>query len=152
MRYFYNPRKKATAHIWMGTDTACRMWSTGGIKNKQMKVLDDRDGRRICQNCESRIDAKMHSISVKSNAQIAKEILEYQISKEIIKENGIIYLTAKYEDKDIVKLLGAKYNPTLKKWYISKDMDALPFKKWIPSYEENIIQRPDGSVHHFASH
>ncbi len=28
------PGKKWIAHVWLGTDTACRMWSTGGIKNK----------------------------------------------------------------------------------------------------------------------
>lgn len=35
MEYLFRPRsEKGAAHIWTGNDTACRMWSTGGIKNK----------------------------------------------------------------------------------------------------------------------
>lgn len=36
MEYLFRPRtkKKSAAHIWTGGDTACRMWSTGGIKDK----------------------------------------------------------------------------------------------------------------------
>lgn len=51
--------EKSVAHIWYEDklDTACRMWSTGGMrwapkkKKREFKVSDDRRGRSICQLC-----------------------------------------------------------------------------------------------------
>lgn len=57
--YFYrvgnkNPQKVA-AHIWLGNDTACRMWSTGGLSpNKTWEKSENTGGRRVCQMCAVR--------------------------------------------------------------------------------------------------
>lgn len=41
-----------TAHIWTGSDTACRQYSTGGIKHPhRYTVTDTPDGRQVCKNC-----------------------------------------------------------------------------------------------------
>lgn len=43
---------KVAAHIWLGDDTACRMWSTGGMdKARQWKKSESPEGRRICMMC-----------------------------------------------------------------------------------------------------
>lgn len=50
MKYYYFKKPSSAAHIWLVDDTACRMYSTGGIR-KTGKVYDHPAGRRICQMC-----------------------------------------------------------------------------------------------------
>lgn len=46
--------KPAVAHIWSGDDTACRMWSTGGIGRKRpYEVVEDRGEHEVCQMCKN---------------------------------------------------------------------------------------------------
>lgn len=43
---------KARAHVWLGNDTVCRMWSTGGLGSpKNYAVLEERGNHDICSNC-----------------------------------------------------------------------------------------------------
>jgi len=55
-------RRPAVAHLWDGTDTACRMWSTGGIRaKKRYRVSGDPEGRPICTMCAApSLDTQMH--------------------------------------------------------------------------------------------
>lgn len=58
----YLHRKKVTdktrAHIWLGKDTACRMYSTGGIKRKwNYTVSKDVYNMPICENCKEKGNA-----------------------------------------------------------------------------------------------
>jgi hypothetical protein len=57
IRYFIGKRnKRKVAHLWVGTDTSCRMYTTGGIR--QVKNLDNhlsdslREGYTICFMCQ----------------------------------------------------------------------------------------------------
>lgn len=43
----------------------------------------------------------------------------------------VIYLTAGYQDKDRVKALGAKYDGTKKKWYVTEGTNLKPFTQWL---------------------
>lgn len=43
--------KKVKAHIWTGSDTACRMWSTGGLKQPRFEVVGERGDHEICHMC-----------------------------------------------------------------------------------------------------
>jgi hypothetical protein len=56
MKYYYFKKPNSAAHIWLVDDTACRMYSTGGIR-KTGRVYDHPSGRRICQLC-SKVDSK----------------------------------------------------------------------------------------------
>ena len=41
-----------SAHYWNGIDTACRMWSTGGLnQNKKWSVFPDAQGHPVCTMC-----------------------------------------------------------------------------------------------------
>ena len=56
--FFYNGESaRKLAHIWTGSDTACHMWSSGGIaRNKgQWQVFATADGKRICNQCQNNI-------------------------------------------------------------------------------------------------
>jgi hypothetical protein len=46
-----NEGKKSKAHIWIESDTACRMWSTEGIKKSRYSVTETRGDREICHMC-----------------------------------------------------------------------------------------------------
>ena len=56
MKYLIHPRKPSKkAHIWTGSDTYCRMYSTGGIsKNSKFEVYDTAMGRPVCALCDAK--------------------------------------------------------------------------------------------------
>lgn len=41
---------KGVVHIWDGEDTACRMYSTGGMRQHGLAYSEDTD-KEVCQNC-----------------------------------------------------------------------------------------------------
>lgn len=49
-----------------------------------------------------------------------------------------INLEVKYIDKDHVKKLGARWDPTIKKWYIENIENLKPFWPYIPKYYKQL--------------
>ena len=45
------------------------------------------------------------------------------------------YLNVPYKEKDIVKLLGAKYDGEKKKWYVPQGVDLKLFSNWLEKKE-----------------
>lgn len=43
---------KQAAHLWLGDDTVCRMWSTGGLSKKRYRICATDEGRRLCRMCK----------------------------------------------------------------------------------------------------
>jgi hypothetical protein len=53
-KYLVSIDHKKKAHVWVDDDSACRMWSTGGIQNRRdWTVVEMHAGRAICQTCKS---------------------------------------------------------------------------------------------------
>lgn len=50
-----------------------------------------------------------------------------------------LLLNVPYSQKDEVKSLGAKWNPTLKKWYADNKSDYHKFRKWFSNQNANMI-------------
>jgi len=44
--------------------------------------------------------------------------------------NSKIFLNVPFAQKDEAKALGAKWDPSKKKWYISSNLDILLFSQW----------------------
>jgi hypothetical protein len=42
----------------------------------------------------------------------------------------MIFLTVPYAEKDDARALGARWNPTRKRWYVPDGVDVAPFAKW----------------------
>ncbi len=42
------------------------------------------------------------------------------------------YLLVAYDEKDEAKALGAKWDPSIKRWYIPEEMEEVPFRRWLP--------------------
>lgn len=82
MKFLIRPRAngaKGIAHIWVPSgdhgrgDTACRMWSTGGIhSHTRYSVFDDRRGRDVCQNCRNLYERENGT----ANSDIALHVLD----------------------------------------------------------------------------
>lgn len=54
MQYLYNSKRpKTAAHIWTGEDTACRMFSTGGLKLGKKEIHQTFGDRRVCLMCQN---------------------------------------------------------------------------------------------------
>ncbi len=49
------------------------------------------------------------------------------------------YLNVPYSEKDAVKALGGRWDPTKKKWYVPANKDLLPFLKW---HSETTVDKP----------
>jgi len=43
----------------------------------------------------------------------------------------MVFLTVPYAEKDAAKALGARWNPTRKRWYVPDGVDNAPFAKWL---------------------
>ncbi len=43
----------------------------------------------------------------------------------------MVFLTVPYAEKDAAKALGARWNPTRRRWYVADGVDTGPFAKWI---------------------
>ena len=42
------------------------------------------------------------------------------------------YINCTYKDKDEAKLLGARWDPDVRKWHIPMGLDRSKFRKWTP--------------------
>jgi hypothetical protein len=54
MRFIIKRGQKYKAHIWLGHDTKCHMWSAGNMKKAEYFVCDDVADKDICSNCRSK--------------------------------------------------------------------------------------------------
>ena len=77
--------QKKAAHIWTGDDTACRMWSTGGLKqNRGYTLWPHTDGHEVCHMCANvagqplpKADPHSHCMSPASPPQAAQQGLSF---------------------------------------------------------------------------
>jgi hypothetical protein len=52
MSYLHKPLSTGSAyHLFDGTDTMCRMWSTGGFKKAKYRVTEEKPNKRLCHMC-----------------------------------------------------------------------------------------------------
>lgn len=66
------------------------------------------------------------------NEFASKTVKELSLFYENYSFDGeITYIEVPYEDKNIVKLLGARYDGKKKKWYIPQGVDTNIFSNWL---------------------
>lgn len=51
--YLVRKSKPRVAHIWKGADTACRLYSTGGMRKKKYTVAYSATTLPICTMCDN---------------------------------------------------------------------------------------------------
>jgi len=50
MKYLEKKKSKSVSHIWTGTDSVCRMYSTGGLLKEKYHVVD-KPKNKVCFMC-----------------------------------------------------------------------------------------------------
>ncbi len=70
MNYLIREDKLSVAHVWYGNDTACKMWSGGGLKSIKWSVAGENKDRRICKVCIKKQDKIVRKELVKFNASL----------------------------------------------------------------------------------
>jgi DNA helicase-2/ATP-dependent DNA helicase PcrA len=55
-----------------------------------------------------------------------------QLEDKVAQERPVrLYLTARYEDREEVRQLGAQFDTVRKQWYIDAALDTGPFQRWL---------------------
>lgn len=80
MEYLVRKKNKSRykKHVWIGNDTACRMWSTGGLVKKKYHVVDD--DHLPNENCSMCIDNLVYADEKKAKAK--KKRKERKVAKK----------------------------------------------------------------------
>ncbi len=68
--FLVSKKRKARAHYWDGSDTKCRMASTGGLSMHRYSVTDDPGARLLCHMCVV-MNGKALKVSPKEAIDIA---------------------------------------------------------------------------------
>jgi exodeoxyribonuclease VII large subunit len=56
------------------------------------------------------------------------------------------YLQTAYKDRERVKVLGARWDPARKQWYVPDGRDLAPFATWLPAGEHTAPSRPQSTA------
>ena len=51
MDYLVRKTRSGRAHVWLGTDTLCRMASTGGLNTRRYLITSDKAYVPVCTMC-----------------------------------------------------------------------------------------------------
>lgn len=62
-QYLLQKNNPKVAHLWKGYDTACRMYSTGGLACRKYEVKDSACGMKICTMCRNVASQKSYKIA-----------------------------------------------------------------------------------------
>jgi 5-methylcytosine-specific restriction endonuclease McrA len=62
-----------------------------------------------------------------------------EIENKHCKNKSVKRLLVPFEEKNIAKALGAKWNNEKKTWYLARDQHLHLFKKWLPTFEHPVL-------------
>ena len=51
-----------------------------------------------------------------------------------------IILDVPFKEKEEAKMLGARWDPEIKKWYVPANQSARPFARWISDDEKGLVK------------
>ena len=66
------------------------------------------------------------------------------LSMKVSCEN--IYLNTSFNEKDIVKSLGARWDMTRKQWYVLPDANLKLFEKWLPATQNVLVVKSQSTT------
>ena len=77
--YLLNPNKpKSVAHLWNGSDTFCRMYSTGGLRKKKQIVSESTLGKKVCTMCQNVGNRSFHMPSA-GDIEYARDVDNFSL-------------------------------------------------------------------------
>lgn len=125
--------KAGVAHVWSGTDTACHMYSTGGMRKHRLEWGTALDERPRCKMCCA--VAHRRSDDVESTPPERPQY-DWRATQAPVEAPQVVYLTCTLKDRHEVKRRGARWDSQASRWYVMRDADLGPFMRWLPDYEE----------------
>jgi len=60
--------------------------------------------------------------------------------------NENVYLNTPFNEKDIAKSLGARWDMTRKQWYVLPDTNLKLFEKWLPTSQTELTGEPESEA------
>ena len=60
--------------------------------------------------------------------------------------NENVYLNTPFNEKDIVKSLGARWDGGRKQWYVLPDANLKLFEKWLPTSQTELTLKPENGA------
>ena len=75
---------------------------------------------------------RLVELTGKDRKDFASDTVEVlsELYESLVSDGERIYINVPYKDKDVAKILGARYDGEKKKWYIPKGVDSKLFTKW----------------------
>ena len=70
----------------------------------------------------------------------ASQVSQARTSSSLSQTDEVTFLKTKMSDRQAVKALGARWNPTRRLWYVPAGMDLEPFNAWLPSRQAQHLQ------------
>lgn len=122
------------AHIWLGSDTACHMYSTGGLKKHRLVFGGAVEGRPVCKMCQAVHAAARPPAAGLTDMHDAGQRFDWKAAQPVVDRAQVVYLTCDYRERAEVKRRGAKWDSVGRRWYVMKDEDLAPFLRWLPGY------------------
>ena len=76
---------------------------------------------------------RLVKLTGKDRKDFASETVEVllELYESLMSNGERIYIDVPYKDKDVAKLLGARYDGEKKKWYVPPGVDLKLFAKWL---------------------
>ena len=76
---------------------------------------------------------RLVKLTGKDRKDFASETVEVlsELYESLMSNGERIYIDVPYKDKDVAKLLGARYDGEKKKWYVPPGVDLELFAKWL---------------------
>ena len=76
---------------------------------------------------------RLVKLTGKDRKDFASETIEVlsELYESLMSNGERIYIDVPYKDKDVAKLLGARYDGEKKKWYVPPGVDLKLFAKWL---------------------
>lgn len=108
-------------------------------KTEKTEALSEKENADF--NVDSLFDEDAKEVS--ENEEGKKDVVDEQYFdvRELFPHDGAshtehrVYLNAGFEQKDILKALGAKYDETKEQWYVPEGIELDSFTQWIPNGE-----------------
>ena len=87
--------------------------------------------------CKNDLIKRLVEITGKDRKEFIECTVEYlyKLYESYNVDDSRAYLNVPYKEKDIVKLLGARYDGEKKKWYVPQSIDLKLFSKWLEEKE-----------------
>lgn len=108
---------------------------------KAIKLIDIHENRT--RNDTRSAEEAVSKTKVEQNAQIHQNQQTHQRTSQQDDDNSRKYLFVPYEEKDLAKAAGARWDKTARVWYVGPKADIQTLQRWLP---ENVSRQQEPAI------